>query len=87
VSETDGAFTVVVGEGSSATRHAVSAPDDYLEALGLGDADRVTLIEESFAFLLEREPKESIMRSFALPVIERYFPEYPDEIRRRMSGR
>jgi hypothetical protein len=35
------------------------------------------LHEASFEFLLEREPASSILSQFALPVIERYFPEYP----------
>ena len=49
---------------SDVARYAPSAvPEDLLEA--------------SFAFLLEREPKEAILRRFELPVIERYFPEYP----------
>jgi hypothetical protein len=39
------------------------------------------LVKRSFEFLLEREPPTSILRSFALPDIERYFPEYPSEIR------
>ena len=39
----------------------------------------------SFAFLLEREPRESILRQFELPVIERYFPGYEAQIRRRMA--
>jgi len=34
------------------------------------------LIEKSFEFLLERESNTSILRSFDLPVIQRYFPEY-----------
>jgi hypothetical protein len=34
------------------------------------------LVRESFVFLLEREPVDSILRSFDLAVIERYFPEY-----------
>jgi hypothetical protein len=34
------------------------------------------LVRESFVFLLEREPVESILRTFDLSVIERYFPEY-----------
>lgn len=38
------------------------------------------LVEASFAFLLEREPKESILREFDLTVIGRYFPEYEQEI-------
>ena len=35
------------------------------------------LLEASFEFLLEREPASSILSRFALPEIERYFPEYP----------
>jgi hypothetical protein len=38
------------------------------------------LVAESFQFLLEREPVSSIMASFDLTVIERYFPEYRREI-------
>jgi hypothetical protein len=34
------------------------------------------LVADSFAFLLEREPKESILKEFDLSVIQRYFPDY-----------
>ena len=40
------------------------------------------LLEASFQFLLAREPASSILSRFALPVIERYFPEYPRVIAR-----
>ena len=33
-----------------------------------------------FAFLLEREPNESILSSFDVGVIARYFPEFEREI-------
>jgi hypothetical protein len=39
-------------------------------------------VRRSFEFLLAREPKESILRSFDLPVIGRYFPEFVRVIRR-----
>jgi hypothetical protein len=45
------------------------------------DATPEALLEASFEFLLEREPKDAILRRFDLPVIERYFPEYGDRIR------
>lgn len=45
------------------------------------------LVEQSFVFLLERESPETILRSFDLSVIERYFPEYEAEIRGRMTQR
>ena len=51
-----------------------------------GASDPVGLVEASFAFLLEREPKESILREFDLPVIGRYFPEYEREIVHRLAG-
>jgi hypothetical protein len=35
------------------------------------------LVTRSFEFLLERESSSSILRTFALPDIERYFPDYP----------
>jgi hypothetical protein len=38
-------------------------------------------VEKSFEFLLDREPNTSILRTFDLPVIQRYFPEYERTIR------
>ncbi len=82
----DGAdFRVTVRDSSSATEHAVSVPDGYLSQLELEGCDLQSLVSESFRFLLEREPKESIMKKFEISVIERYFPEYPQEIRLRMG--
>ena len=78
---------VSVGEGPGATQHVVSvAEGELLRYAGRADADVAGLVEASFRFLLEREPRESILRSFALPVIASYFPEYPAEIRRRIDG-
>jgi hypothetical protein len=43
------------------------------------------LVRASFAFLLAREPKESILRSFDLMTIGRYFPEYEREVVRALG--
>lgn len=77
-------FRVEVKEGETQTAHEVTAAAADQQKYG-GDAPPERLIQVSFEFLLEREPKESILRSFALPVIARYFPEYPTEIRRRLG--
>jgi hypothetical protein len=61
----------------------VSAED--LERYAAPGVTPERLVEASFAFLLEREPRESILREFDLSVIERYFPEYEAEIRRRLG--
>ncbi len=76
----DTQFRVEVHEGASSTSHTVTASPDDLQRYG-GDVQPETLIEKSFEFLLEREPKESILRAFDLPVIEQYFPDYPKNIR------
>jgi predicted PolB exonuclease-like 3'-5' exonuclease len=51
------------------------------------DARAERLIEESFRFLLDREPNTSILGRFDLPVIGHYYPEYASEMRRRFGAR
>jgi hypothetical protein len=72
-------YTVVVEDGGSRTRHEVTVTAADVARYAPG-ASPERLLEASFAFLLEREPKESILSRFKLPVIERYFPEYPGTI-------
>ncbi|MBW3661165.1 MAG: hypothetical protein KY397_05975 [Gemmatimonadetes bacterium] len=81
----DDVYLVRVDEGDSSTEHRVTVTDEHVTRFGAG-AEAERLLEASFRFLLERESKESILGRFELPVIARYFPEYPDEIRRRLSG-
>ena len=82
----DGPSTFVVEvHGDRTTRHLVEVPPSLLEELGLGSDDGERLVRESFSFLLEREPATSIMSEFSLDVIEQYFPEYRDELGRRLS--
>jgi hypothetical protein len=50
------------------------------------DADVERLVSETFVFLLEREPVSSVLPSFDLDVVGRYFPEYRAEILRRLGG-
>lgn len=67
-------FDVAVTDAGGTSRHAVCF-DDWAErkAAAIGcSADM--LVEAAFRFLLEREPKEAILREFALSVIARYFP-------------
>lgn len=71
---------VQVGSDGRSTRHDVSVTLDQLERLAPGASEPTGLVEQSFRFLLEREPKESILRQFALTDIERYFPEYPEVV-------
>ncbi|GBD23996.1 hypothetical protein HRbin29_01669 [bacterium HR29] len=83
--EGDG-FRVRVDDGASRTSHFVTVSAEEQARYGPA-TDLRHLVEESFRFLLEREPAAAILPRFALSAIERYFPEYPEEIRRRLGGR
>lgn len=72
---------VDVRDGESSTRHRVSVSRGELERFGQAGETAESLVKRSMDFLLEREPKESIMRRFDLTVITRFFPEYPARIR------
>lgn len=67
-------------QGRSTTTHIVSVRPGYAEKLVNGRVPTEILIRKSFEFLLERESNTSILRSFDLSVIARYFPEYEREI-------
>ena len=69
-------FDVTI-DGTS--RHRVTVPARF------GDDDLERVVRTSFQFLLEREPASSILREFSLDVIARYFPEYEDELPRRLG--
>ena len=81
-----GEFRVEIVEGGGRSTHTVTVDDAYARTLTGGTVSDVELVRRSFEFLLEREPKESILAAFALPVIARYFPDYEREIRRRVAG-
>jgi hypothetical protein len=71
----DAVYDVTVDDGHGTSSHEVTVwPSDL--ARYAPSAAPEALIEASFQFLLEREPKEAILRRFELPVIEQYFPDY-----------
>lgn len=76
-------FEVGLGEGG--TSHRVTVPEDLMEELELSEGDLERVVRESFEFLLEREPASSILPEFSLEVISDYFPEYRQELARRLS--
>jgi hypothetical protein len=76
---------VRVGQPGRESMYRVTVSADELARFGPGEADPARLVTRSFEFLLERESPGSILPRFALSVIERYFPEYPREIARRLG--
>ncbi|KPK75112.1 MAG: hypothetical protein AMJ89_04820 [candidate division Zixibacteria bacterium SM23_73] len=73
-------FVVTVSEKDKRTEHAVTVDDEYYKNLTQGAITKEELIKRSFGFLLEREPKESILSKFNLRIIKNYFPEFEGEM-------
>ncbi|HEX7168416.1 MAG TPA: hypothetical protein VF230_15660 [Acidimicrobiales bacterium] len=82
-----GVFGVQVTEAQGVeTSHRVTVPDDFGIEIGVPELDLELLVRETFAFLLEREPATSILQEFSLDEIDRYFPDYREEIAARVTA-
>jgi len=79
-------FQVSVTEGATKTSLKVTLKPDYYRRLTDGKIEARELVRKSFEFLLEHEPKESILRSFNLTEITRYFPGFEGEIKKRLEN-
>jgi hypothetical protein len=66
---------VDVSDATGTTHHLVRVSRKDFDRWRRGRAAE-ELVRDSFGFLLEREPKDSILREFDLGVIQRYFPDY-----------
>lgn len=72
-------FDVTVDEINSSTRHIVIMEKSFYNDLNteLGPKE---IVDWSFEFLLDKEPKESILSEFNIKVISNYFPEYTTQL-------
>lgn len=75
---------VVTVKDMTETKHEVTVEPAYWQELTGGSVAMQALVERSFEFLLEREPNTSILPAFTLSSINRYFPEYGEEIKKRL---
>ena len=80
-------FEIIVRVGNGQTCHHVTMARDTCERLTAGTHTPERCIEAAFQFLLDREPKESILRRFDVTVISRYFPEFERELPHYLSQR
>ena len=62
------------------TKHVVSVTDQMLLNLTKNKISKEELLNFSFNFLLERETNTSILSSFDITLISKYFPEYPKKV-------
>lgn len=74
-------FKVTVNKEST-TEHIVLLNDNFYQNITNGKITKKDLIIKSFEFLLLRESNQSILKEFNLEVINQYFPEYNNEIKK-----
>jgi hypothetical protein len=82
VGEEEGRLQLVVTvseAGDTSTHHVTLSNSDY-ERWGTNAPDPAGFVRRCFEFLLEREPKESILSRFDIAEIGSYFPEFEREI-------
>ncbi|MDP6387890.1 MAG: hypothetical protein QGG63_01270 [Candidatus Pacebacteria bacterium] len=60
--------------------YEVTVDREYWEKLTSREVKPSELVRKSFEFLLDKEPKEAILKKFNLKQISTYFPEYEKKI-------
>ena len=70
----------VTVQSNTLTTHAVSLSDEVHKNLTNNKVTKEELLDFSFKFLLDREPNTSILSSFELTVISRYFSDYEKSV-------
>ena len=73
-------FEVII-YGDQQTKHLVSISDGLYFSLTSKKISKKELLKYSFQFLLEREPNTTILSSFELTEISKYFPEYLKKVK------
>lgn len=73
-------FLVEIVDEESKAEFKITLDKEYWEKLTNAVHIPEELIRKSVEFLLQREPKESILKEFNLREIGKYFPEYEKEI-------
>ena len=71
-------FDVVVRDARGESRHRVTMQADEARRWARLGAEPARCVEAAMGFLLDREPKESILSAFDMGVVRRYFPEFDD---------
>ena len=76
----------VTVQSKTLTTHLVTLSDEVHKNLTNEKVTKEELLDFSFKFLLDREPNTSIMSSFELTVISRYFSDYEKSVKKWCSS-
>ena len=78
-------FDVIVRDLRGESRHQATIEANEAERWAKLGAEPSRCAEAVMRFLLDREPKESIMSAFDMNVIRRYFPGFDDAFPRYLA--
>ena len=78
---TENQYRVMVHENGGYSDHIVILDPECYQDLTGGKITKTELIEKAFEYLLEREPKESILSKFKLEDISNFFPNFKEKIK------
>jgi len=76
----------VTVQSNTITTHLVTLSDEVYINLTNNKVTKEKLLDFSFKFLLDREPNTSILSSFELMVISRYFSECQKSVKKWCSS-
>ena len=79
-------YLVTVADDTGQTQHRVTMKPAFYESYQEEARSPERLLTVAFDFILEREPKESILAEFDVTVISRYFPGFEEELRNRLRA-
>jgi hypothetical protein len=78
-------FHVKIRDPAGESRHSVTLAAAHFARLCAAAAPE-RCVEAAFRFLLDREPREAILRRFDIAIISRYFPEFERELPSYLAG-
>ena len=76
-------FSVTVTDENSQGEYTVTMDKDFVTRIG-ASLEPEKVVEKSFEFLLEREPKENILQEFDITVISHYYPDFISELEKKL---
>jgi hypothetical protein len=79
-------FDVIVRDTRGESRHRVTIEVNEAQRWAKLGAEPSRYVEAVIRFLLDREPKESILSAFDTNVVRRYFPEFDDAFPDYLGG-
>ncbi len=80
-------FRVTIRDARGESRHRVSLDRQTLDRLAPPGTPPECLVDAAFRYLLEREPRDSILASFDIKAISLFFPAFERDIGRYLGQR